>query len=71
MLIRLEQVTASPSALHLGCVIEGPKRAWVRFAVVSVPYEMIPYSAVARMVNARLHDVGDDGGDLEPDEPLF
>jgi len=69
MKLRLEQVTASPTSLVLGVVIEGPKEAWIRFAVLSVPYERVPYAAIERMMRQRFHDLGDDVE--EADEPLF
>jgi hypothetical protein len=46
MKIRVDTITSSPSALHLGCVVEGPKGAWVRFATVEIPFAAIPLETV-------------------------
>lgn len=42
MEVRVTDITSSPSGLHLGCVVEGPEGAWIRFAQVSVPWSTLP-----------------------------
>lgn len=33
---------STPAGLVVGCTITGPQGAWLRFAVLSVPWSMVP-----------------------------
>lgn len=42
--VRVDTVTVHNGRLVFGCVVEGPKRAWIRFAVAEVPLSSLDYS---------------------------
>lgn len=42
MRLLVDTITSSPSGLVLGVQVRGPKDSWLRFAVVEVPWPLIP-----------------------------
>ncbi len=49
---------STPDGLRVGCVIEGPKKAWIRFAVLSVPWSMVPAVVMEDWARWLAHDRG-------------
>lgn len=65
MEVRVDQVTTTPTHLLLGCVVVGPKKAWVRFVKVRVLLEAIPTEDLRRILERdqrapREEDLGDE-----------
>lgn len=48
--VRVESYDLSNHSLRLGCVVEGPKKSWVRFTVVSVPINELPREFILAIV---------------------
>lgn len=46
MRLRLEKISSTPSGLVMGVQIQGPKEAWIRFAILNVPFGEIPPDVV-------------------------
>jgi len=46
MRLRLEKISTSPSGLVLGVQVIGPKEAWIRFALLQVPWADVPLFAI-------------------------
>lgn len=42
MRLRLEKITSTPSGLVCGVQIRGPKDTWLRFAILTIPFDQIP-----------------------------
>lgn len=66
MEVQPDTITSDPHSLRLGLVIYGPKKSWVKFAEVTIPWEAFPESVLVHMMHSRLS-----AGPPEEDTPLF
>ena len=44
MKLRLEKITSTPSGLVVGVQVRGPADTWIRFAILSIPFDQIPHT---------------------------
>lgn len=56
MKLTVDQVTVSSGSLFCGVQIEGPEKAWLRFAMLEVPMSLISY-AILQQFSEEWHKV--------------
>jgi hypothetical protein len=58
MKISSTSLHSTPQGLRIGCTITGPQEAWIRFAVLSVPWSMVPTAVMEDWARWLEHDRG-------------
>lgn len=46
MRLQVDKITSTPSGLVMGVKVHGPGNAWLKFAILTVPWEVVPPSVV-------------------------
>ena len=68
MKITVDSAAVSSGSLHLGCVVTGPEKSWVRFVKAEIPLRLLPLELATLLVQEW---VMDGQAEAENEEPLF